>query len=158
MALCLIKDVVKEDWAPADGDVVRLPVRAGEPVLIVQHDATLPDGSASGRGVIPLHRSGSLQQARKPLQLAAVSPENPPPRVLGQDTAFRFEALQPGMLVEANVAGLLADGLRLVFCGYFDGTAACEALGVATAACARRHRIHSAGRKRNRSPHPCARV
>lgn len=63
MALCLIKDVVKEDWAPADGDVVRLPVRAGEPVLIVQHDATLPDGSASGRGVIPLHRSGSLQQA-----------------------------------------------------------------------------------------------
>ena len=77
-----------------------------------------------------------MQQARKPLQLTAIGADGAPPRVMGHETALKFEAVQPGMVVEAHVAGVLADGVRLVFCGYFEGTAACEALGVATANCA----------------------
>ena len=40
-----------------------------------------------------------------------------------------------GMLVDAQVAGVLANGVRLVFCGYFEGTASCECLGVASSSC-----------------------
>ncbi|KOO24095.1 protein rrp5-like protein [Chrysochromulina tobinii] len=74
--------------------------------------------------------SGGVQQPRKPVQLASVG-AGAPPLPLPQDTALRFEALQPGMVVSAQIAGFLADGLRLVFCGYFEGTVACDALGVA---------------------------
>jgi hypothetical protein len=57
--------------------------------------------------------SAGLQQPRKPLQLAAVGATGAAsPRPLPQDTALRFEALMPGMLVEAHVAGVLADGVR----------------------------------------------
>jgi hypothetical protein len=47
--------------------------------------------------------SGGLQQPRKPLQLAAVGGAAKPPPPLTQDTAYKFEGLQPGMLVDAQV-------------------------------------------------------
>ena len=45
---------------------------------------------------------------------------------------MKFEALQPGMLVEANVSGVLADGVKLVFGGYFEGTVSSECMGIAS--------------------------
>ena len=79
--------------------------------------------------------TGGVQQARKPLQLAAVGEHGDwATRTLNQETALKFEGLQPGMIVDAKVVGVLGDGVRLVFCGYFEGTASCEDLGVATAA------------------------
>ena len=83
-----------------------------------------------------------LQQPRKPIQLAAAgalggaggsaaaaAAAAPVPRPLPSDTALKFEALQPGMLVDAQVSGVLADGLRLVACGYFEATARLDGLG-----------------------------
>lgn len=75
--------------------------------------------------------NGGVQQPRKPLQLASVG-VGVPPKPLPQDTALKFESLQPGMVVSAQVSGVLADGLRVVFCGYFEGTISCESFGVAT--------------------------
>lgn len=72
--------------------------------------------------------TSTLQQARKPLQLAAVDGHEAP-RALPQETALSFEALQPGMVMEAEVTGLLADGIKLRFGGYFEGTVSTEALG-----------------------------
>ena len=53
-----------------------------------------------------------------------------PPKPMGQDTAYKFEGLQAGMLVEAQVSGVLGDGLRMVFLGYFEATVACDVLGM----------------------------
>ena len=72
--------------------------------------------------------SSLLQQPRKPLQLAAVS-EAYVPRPTTQETAYKFEGLSAGMLVEAQVSGVLGDGLRMVFLGYFEATVGCDALG-----------------------------
>lgn len=47
-------------------------------------------------------QAGMLQQPRKPLQLAAVGASFVP-RPLGQETAYKFEGLHAGMLVEAQV-------------------------------------------------------
>ena len=81
--------------------------------------------------------AGGLQHARKPLQLAALgvhgSTLDAKVRSIPQETALKFEALLPGMIVDAKVGGILADGVRLVFGGYFEGTAHCEAFGFASA-------------------------
>ena len=72
--------------------------------------------------------SSILQQPRKPLQLASVGGSQVP-RPMTQETAYKFEGLTAGMLVEAQVSGILGDGLRLVFLGYFEATVGMDALG-----------------------------
>ncbi|KAL3928463.1 MAG: hypothetical protein SGPRY_002376 [Prymnesium sp.] len=87
------------------------------------HQNKLPDETpASGppRWRAALYRSASAMVPRRPLQLAPIDPSSP--MVLPADAALRFDAILPGMLVTAQISGVLADGLRLIFCGYFEGT------------------------------------
>jgi hypothetical protein len=79
-----------------------------------------PAGPPAWRPVLCSVVGGGMQQARRPLQLAAVG-AGAPPTPLPQDAAMRFEALQPGMVVNAQVHRVLDDGLRVIFCGYFEG-------------------------------------
>lgn len=64
------------------------------------------------------------------LQIACADVEGPTP--LPADAAMRFEALLPGMLVIAQVTGMLSDGIRMVFCGYFEGTVKDDHLGTSS--------------------------
>jgi len=62
----------------------------------------------------------------RPMQLGSVSATRKP---LGVNAPLGFDNLVPGLLVNASVAGVLADGVRVSFCGGFEGSIAASQLG-----------------------------
>lgn len=61
-----------------------------------------------------------------PSQLGSVAGR----KALGLNAPLGFDNLVPGLLVRATVAGVLADGVRVTFCGGFEGSIPAHSFGV----------------------------